>query len=197
MTKAEFAHVLKFLADALPGVRPLTADSVRAYHALLGDLPLRVFQLAAQKVALEHEWNTFPSPAELRRVAGEVVAEDVTPAEAWKLAWQVACQHDPETQGEWVSGGVRYPSRFAAVTAGMPQVVVEAVRSFGVSALCGGTEPVTVVRAQFLKLFEQVAAKQRRLALLPAPLRNQIAQARRGELAPPVAEAVKRIGRME
>ena len=57
----------------------------------------------------------------------------------------------------------------------MPPLVVEAMRAFGIPALCYGKEPVTVVRAQFAKIFEQLAARERRLRLMPPAMRSEIA----------------------
>ncbi len=201
MTTADFAVVMRFIEDALPTVPKLSKASANAYYDLLGDLPLPLLQAAAIKVLSEHEYNTFPAVAKLRRAAVEIMAdiqnEDIRPSEAWQMARKISWQLDPNHTGSWCKNGVEYLSMWDAVTEGMPSVVLETVRRYGVRELCEGQDPPGVARAQFQKMFEDVVGKRDERAQLPAALKKQIAEVKRATLASPVAEAVKGIGRME
>ena len=171
MTRSEFLRVTTYLA--VGSGKALSADSLEVYFDCLADLPFDVFALAAKRVLMEHRFATFPSIAELREAAaatqqGQV--QEMTAAEAWAIAWGVAANTDPEVAGS-----------FARASANCPAVVLEAIRCFGLTALCYGTEPVGVVRGQFMKMFEQLAGRRKRVALLPPALTKEIeATGRRG-----------------
>ncbi len=202
MTKKEFHDVMAFIQDALPTVPKLSKGSANAMYTLLGDLPLPLLQAASIKVLSEHVYtNIFPAPASFRKAAVEIMAEiadeDVTPSEAWRLARKIACQLDPDHVGTWWRDGVEYPSMWESVTAGMPQIVLETVRRYGVRDLCDPLAISGVARAQFTKMFEDVAGRRAERAQLPAALKKAISEVKQATLASPVAEAVKSIGRME
>src|SRR5262249_4373334 len=130
------------------------------------DLPLDVLKLAAKRVVLEHRWATFPTVAELRAAAAETMqgqVAELSPAEAWAIAWRVVGSTDPEVEGS-----------FQRASKGVPPLVVEAIRAFGLNSLCYGKEPVGVVRGQVLKVYEQLAAREQRTALMPASVRAAI-----------------------
>lgn len=176
MTSNEFSEVLAYLVAALQ--KPISRETAEVYFDLLGDLPIEALRIAAKRVALEHPWATFPSVAELRQAASETMRGrvcEVSPAEAWDLASRVARQHDPEQSGPYWSRGRIWESQWAAITEGVSPLVLRALRTFGVRAICYGTEPTGVIRGQFMKLFEQLAARDRREALLPGSVKSAIA----------------------
>jgi hypothetical protein len=185
----DFAKVLGYISAAIG--KPLSADAVEVYFDCLGDLSLDALQAGAKRVVCEHKWATFPTVAELREAAvassqGEITA--LSPGEAWHLAWLAAGRIDPEI-----------PGSFERHTKELPPLVVKAVLTFGVPALCYGTEPVGVVRGQFMKIFEQLAAREHRAALLPSALKSEIE--RIGQRQTPVitgeiAEVAAGIGQM-
>lgn len=177
MTRSDFARVMAYIGTACG--KPLTADGHEVYFDLLGDLPFDVMQLAARRVMLEHKWATFPSVAELRQAAAETVqgrVTELTPAEAWALAWRIASDTDPEVGGSFER---------ACRRAKAPPVVVEALTAFGVNAICYGEDPVGVTRGQFLKVFEQLQGRDRRLALLPPTVRQAVEARRPAAVAGP------------
>ena len=170
MTNTEFAEIVAYITAGCG--KPLPVESQIVYFDLLGDLPADTFRLAARRVVLEHKWATFPSVAELRAAASESargVVSDLTPAEAWAMAWRVACDTDPECDGSFDR---------ACRRAKAPPLVVESIRAFGLNSLCYGGDPQGVVRGQFLKVFEQLAGRDRRVALLPPAVRDQIGRHR-------------------
>lgn len=180
MTRPEFAACMAYVAHAIG--KPLAPDAAEVYWDLLNDLNTVVLCIAAKRVVLEHTWASFPLPAQFRAAAAETVRGDVnalSAAEAWRLAWHAAAHIDLEIAGS----AERHLED-------LPPLVVEAMQVFGLSALCCGKEPVGVIRAQFIKIYEQLAARDRRTALLPAGLKREIA--RIGQMP----EEIRRIGLM-
>ncbi len=165
MTRTEFGIIVAYLEVGCG--KKLPTDAMEVFFDLLGDLPAAVLQLAAKRVILEHRWATFPSVAELREAAvltarGEV--KELSPAEGWELAWNAVKNIDPEIE--------------RSVTRAMeklPPLVVAAIRAMGLLNLCYGEEPVAVIRGQFLKVFEQLAARDKRTELFPLATRQEIA----------------------
>lgn len=164
MSRVEF---LKVMAALTAGTgKDITADAKEVYFDCLGDLTVDVFGVAAKRVLMEHRWATFPSIAELREAAAETMqgaVKELSSGEAWALAWRAVGNIDPEVSGS-----------FARAVEGFPIIVVEAMKTYGINALCYGDEPVGVVRGQFLKIFDQLAARDRRKALMPVPLAQAI-----------------------
>ncbi len=186
MTKAQMLPVMAYIATAIG--KPFPADAAEVYFDLLGDLPLNVLQVAAKRVVLEHKWATFPSVAELREAAAETMrgqVKELSPAEAWKIAWRAASNIDLEVDGQ-----------AGRVMAKLPELVVEAMTTFGLPALCYGKEPVGVIRGQFIKIYEQLQARDRRRALLPDGVKREIKAIgeQRKALPPKVAAAIAKIG---
>src|SRR5258708_3460140 len=154
------------------------------YFDLLGDLPIEAFKVAAKKVILEHPWSSFPSAAELAKATSETIrglVSELSSAEAWDKAWTAIGRLDLEM-----------PHTIEAAQKAVPEIVWDAMRTFGLPALVYGKEPVTVVRAQFVKIYEQLAARNARAALLPPKLKEQI-ESTPAQIAHDVAG---RIGRM-
>lgn len=188
MTKKEFAKVMAMIAAAIG--KPIAVETVTVYYGLLGQLPLAVFEVAAKRVVLEHKWASFPTVAELQEAAmttqrGQMV--DLSAAEIWQLAWKAVARIDLDL-----------PYTIKKAMTGLPPIVAEAMRAFGLTALVAGKDPVGVVRGQFLKIAEQLVARdKRRLAL--SGLKEDIAAI----AAPPPAPAdvrkiaEKMIGRNE
>lgn len=164
MTRMEFANSMAFIAAAIQ--KPLPKESAEVYFELLGDLPLEALQLAAKRVVLEHRWATFPTVAELREAASDILRgqlSSISAAEAWAAAWQAAGRIDLDVAGS-----------ADRALAKVPPLVQAAMKAYGIPDLCHGKEPVTVVRSQFMKMFDQLAAKATRQALLPASMQEAI-----------------------
>lgn len=164
MTRHEFASVMAYISAGIG--KPIAREAAEVYFDLLGDLPEPIFRAAAKRVLLEHKWATFPSVAELREAAALTMQGEIsslTAAEAWQLAWKATGKIDPEVDGS-----------LERACAQLPPLVFEAMRSFGIPALCFGREPVAVVRAQFMKFYEQLADREKRRALLPDRLTQTI-----------------------
>lgn len=203
MTKRQCLEVMAYLAAAI-SKPPLSDRAGDIYFDLLGDLPLDVFHTAAKRVILDHVWATFPSIAELRQAATDIIhaqAKQIDAAKAWELAWQAVRSIDLEITGPYKAIGHRdngesfietYPSQAASVLAKLPSVVVQAMNAFGLAALCYGKEPVTIVRSQFMVIFQKAQDSRDQLALMPPALAKEIES--RATLPPSAARAIEQIG---
>ena len=182
MTRPEFAGCIAFITAATG--KQLSDDALEVYFQLLGDLPLSVFQVSCERVVLEHKWATFPTVAELREAAAETMqgsVKQMSAAEAWDLAWDSAKRIDLEIEGS-----------LQRATKDMPPLVLEAMKAFGIPPLVYGKDPVGVIRGQFMNIFEQLAARERRQSLLPKRVLDAIAN----KGCPRLGDVVKGIGRM-
>ena len=186
MTNTEFAGIVGYITNGCG--KSLTAKEQLVYFDCLGDLDMSVMELAAKRVLMEHKWHSFPSIAELRQAAVESMrgeVKELSGAEAWELAWRAVGRTDPEQEG----------SADRAMK-GLPATVREAVVGFGLLDLCYGKEPLGVLRGQFIKHYEQLAARDRRAALLPPKTHEALENIReRRTIAAPVRQAIEGIGR--
>ncbi len=185
MTRHEFVSCMAYLAAGIG--KSVSAETAEVYWSLLGDLPPAALQTATQRVLLEHRWSTFPSVAELREAAAETlrgIVSDLTAAEAWALVWKTAGRIDPESEGS-----------IERQIAKLPPLVREAMQTFGIPSLCYGREPVGVIRGQFMKVFDQLAAREKRLATLPDSIKRDVKAI--GERQPAIAGTIGSIGRIE
>lgn len=187
MNRVEFGKAIAYLTGGIG--KALTADQLEVYFDCLSDLPFDSLMIAAKRVLMNHRWASFPSIAELREAASETMrgrVSELAPAEAWEMAWKAVARIDPEVVGS-----------FDRATAGLPKVVVDSMKAFGVFPLCCGSDPVGVVRGQFLKIYEQLAARDKRAALLPAAVKKAIEGIGRTPPAIPanMAPALAGIGR--
>lgn len=182
MTREEFAQVTAYIAVGCG--KDLSPEAHEVYFDLLGDLPFEAMKTAARRVLIEHKWATFPSVAELRQAAVETTrgeVKELCPAEAWATAWWIVGNCDPEVEGSFDR---------ACRRAKAPPVVVEAIRSMSLTDLCFGDSPVGVIRGQFFDVFEQLQARERRTALLPPAVLNDI---RERQAIPSPASATRAI----
>lgn len=204
MNRKDFNAVITFLevatgkpiVEGLPGADDTKKQAVAriaVYFELLGDLPLATLRLAAKQVALQHRWASFPSAAEIRQAAAEILGNKIgglTAAEAWAMVARVADAVDPSHAGSYIRNGIEYPSMLEAFLDGAPEMVRRAVFTFGIAQLCDRREPIGVVRAQFTKTFETLAAKDQSRLLLPAAMQQAIAN----NAAPETAGLLEGIG---
>lgn len=193
MNRAEFAKIMAYIGKAIS--KPPDAEQVEVYFDLLGDLDEDVLRMAAKKVCLDHPWPSFPSVAELRKAAAQAMrgnAADLSPADAWELAWRAARRIDLEEADAMDKGG-----SIDRACSHLPPLVFRAMRAYGLPSLCYGKDPVGVVRGQFMKIYEQIQNRENELALLPPALKAQIEAKAPQPIAGSVASLAGKIGRME
>jgi len=188
MTEQDFKECMAYLAVAVN--KPLAATEKEAefrrkvYFDLLGDLSAEVLQLACKRVALNHPWATFPSAAELRAAAVETMQGMVSmlsAEEAWGIAWKVA------------DVDMEQPHSMERIKK-IPPLVLKAINTFGLAAFLYCKDPVGVMRAQFIKIFDALAKTEKQRLLLPAALTKAIES--KGERRPQIAAVLDKIGAM-
>jgi len=162
MTLNETSRILSIIAAAYPRFQVDKAGlTLQVWHEMLGDLDYRIVQMAVQKLILE---NPFPPAiADVRKQAAEITTpkgEQLDPAEAW---------------GEVEKAIRHYGSyREEEALASMSPAVAKVAKYMGWREICLSEEP-GVVRGQFLKMFSQVQEREKKEALLPEKLKNDIA----------------------
>ncbi len=160
MTQVEVARLLTIMASAWPQFEP-SEDKVLLWHEMMQDVDYQVAQ-AALKVLIARK--TFPpSIAEFRQevLAISTPAEDqITPAEAWGMVVHAIREYGSYREREALES--------------LPPAVRKTVEYIGWREICLSEEP-DVIRAQFMRMFQQVSERRQKEAVLPATLREQIA----------------------
>lgn len=159
MTIGETAKLLAVLAASYPKFE-VDDLKVQVWHEMLGDLDYSVASLAVKKLIMQ---NTFPPAiAEVRKVAAELMNRgQVTGAEAW---------------GEVIKAIRSFGYyREEEALASMSPTTAKVVRHMGWREICLSDEP-SVIRGQFLKMYEQVSNREMEEQQLPPEIRNDIKQ---------------------
>ena len=157
MTKGEVAKLLAVLAAAFPRFE-VDDLKVQVWHEMLGDLDYDVANIAIKKIII---LNTFPPAiAEVRKTAIEISNSiNITAAEAW---------------GEVIRAVKKYGHyRAKEAIASMSPATAQVVRCIGWSEICLTEEP-GVIRAHFLKMYDQIAAREQEKQLLSPTMQTEI-----------------------
>lgn len=157
MTKGEVAKLLVVLAASYPKFE-VDDLKVQVWHEMLGDLSYDVANIAIKKIIM---LNTFPPAiAEVRKAAIEISSpRGLTAAEAW---------------GEVVKAVRNYGYyREKEAMASMPPITAQVVRYMGWREICLSEEP-EILRAHFLKMYDQVAAREQEKQLLSPTMQAEI-----------------------
>lgn len=157
MTKGEVAKLLVVLAASYPKFE-VDDLKVQVWHEMLGDLDYDVANIAIKKIIM---LNTFPPAiAEVRKAAIEISSpRGLTAAEAW---------------GEVIRAIRDYGYyREKEAMASMSPITAQVVRYLGWREICLSEEP-EILRAHFLKMYDQVAAREQEKQLLPPAMQAEI-----------------------
>lgn len=159
MTKAEVAKLLAFITATYPNV-DIRDGTVEAWHELLGDLPWEVALAATKKVLAEQEIPCLPAVGKIRQAAAQIsLPWLLAPAEAWAMVSRTVSKY----------GFYRKEQALAT----LPQEVRQAVECVGWENLCHSEEP-EIIRAQFLRVYEQYAVRARQEITTPPDVRSVI-----------------------
>lgn len=127
---------------------------------LLEDVPYKVVDLAVKKLILESPFP--PTIADVRKKISEITApqgSEMEAAEAW---------------GEVVAAIRKYGSYDPeAALASMSPRTAKVVKMIGFRDICM-SETIGVERGQFLKMYDQIASRERQDSLLPERLKLEI-----------------------
>ncbi len=195
MNKKQFAECLALVATSVD--KPVSKEQAEVFWAALQDLPLETLRIACKAFVASNQYKSLPTPGQLRQHALEAVEgqSSLTPAQAWEIARTVAAKVDPSHAGPWmkkVDGEWKmFSSQTAAAMHGVPAIVARTINHFGVRALCKKDDE-SFIRTLFLKAFEANVERHRKMAMLPAPLKAEIAA-----LPANVAQTIGQIGLVE
>lgn len=157
MTKGEVAKLLVVLAASYPKFE-VDDLKVQVWYEMLGDLDYDVANIAIKKIIM---LNTFPPAiAEVRKAAIEISSpRGLTAAEAW---------------GEVIRAIRDYGYyREKEAMASMSPITAQVVRYMGWREICLSEEP-EILRAHFLKMYDQVAAREQEKQLLSPTMQTEI-----------------------
>lgn len=178
-TPVEMFKIITFIGISYPNYSAF-ADKVSAKNTakvwsdMLGDIDLTLVEMAVKKYTATNKWP--PSIAEIRESALKIVQpeQEYTAAEAW---------------GEVVKAVGAYGfNRADEALASLSPTTRKVAECVGFRTICMAEEDeVGVVRGQFLKMYSQIAERQKQDALLPVGLKDAIH-------ALAEAKSVKRLG---
>lgn len=167
--RVEFGKIMAYIAAGTQ--KTLTQAGAEVYYDLLGDLPQEVLMIAAKRAVLDHKYATFPPVALLRDLATDAMRGEVksmTGSEAWGIVMQAMGRCDVES-----------PGSVERAFSDVPPTVCAAVKAFGFMSLYSiPNSSVEAARAQFIKLFESMAERERENARLPASVKAYVTDAR-------------------
>lgn len=157
MKKSEIAKLFAIITAAFPNMQ-VTDAMTEIWYELLGDVDFDVAQIAVKKLLLESSYP--PTIADVRKQVVSIMSpRQIDPAEAW---------------GEVLNAVHRYGYyRQEEALASMSPLVAKAVRYMGWQEICMSEEP-SVIRGQFMRIFQQLQEREKQEALLPAKLKNDI-----------------------
>ncbi len=157
MTKGEVAKLLVVLAASYPKFE-VDDLKVQVWYEMLGDLDYDVANIAIKKIIM---LNTFPPAiAEVRKAAIEISSpRGLTAAEAWGEAIRAIRDYGYYREKE--------------AMASMSPITAQVVRYLGWREICLSEEP-EILRAHFLKMYDQVAAREQEKQLLSPTMQTEI-----------------------
>lgn len=160
MKKSEIVQLLAVVNTAFPNMQ-VSEAMVDLWFELLGDLDFNLAKIALKKLLLESPYP--PAIADIRKQATEILtpAEGrIEPAAAW---------------GEVIRAVHNYGYyRPIEAMASLSPIAAQVVKYMGWQEICMSEEP-SVIRGQFLKMYQQVQEREKKDAILPEKLKSEIA----------------------
>lgn len=152
MTDEQAAYLVALAVANFPNLQEKDLrPTVELWLRMLGDLPYQVVEKALVKVLATAKF--FPTVAEIREAASELMQpEGMLPGEAWGLVLEAVKRYGSYRQQE--------------ALASLPEDVATTVKYMGWQEICLSEQP-EVVRAQFMRIYEQVAARKREEVTVP------------------------------
>jgi hypothetical protein len=186
MTKLEIKKLVAVLVASYPASK-ITDESVGVYERMLADLDYPAANAAVERLLATSKW--LPTVAEIREsTLALTVGEIRAGGEAWGDVLRAMRRY----------GYVRTPGKEFDFDFDDP-AVAETVKSMNWTELCSSGN-VVADRARFIELYDQLAARSRRLQLsegLPAMQRFRAIQAaQRKELEPGQAQSIGKLIRL-
>lgn len=159
MDRVETGKLLTIMSAAWPAFEVDKAKHA-IWHEMLADVEFGVAQVALKKLILESPYT--PSIADVRRQVVGIMTppgNQMEPAEAWGAVLQAVHQWGYYREAEALGS--------------LPDRVARVAKMVGWQDLCTSEEP-DVVRAQFMRMYDQIRQRDNRVALLPQALKAEI-----------------------
>lgn len=184
MTEGQVSKLVAVLAASYPAAKG-DAGTVAAYQRMLADLDYPAANAAVERLIATSKW--MPTVAEIRESAlALTVGEIRAGGEAWGDVLRAIRRY----------GYMRMPGRDFDFD---DQAVAETVKAMNWTELCS-SENAVADRARFIEIYDQLAARSRRLQLsegLPAMQRFRALQAAQcKEIEPGQARSVGKLIRL-
>lgn len=161
MTKEEAKQLVGLAAANFPALQDKDMrPTAILWQKMLEDIPYEVAEKAVLKVIATN--RHFPTVAEIRSAVAEIMQPDgIAPGEAWGLVLETVRRYGFYRQKE--------------ALASLPEDVATAVRHLGWQEICLSEQP-EIVRAQFMKVYEQVINRERQSMVMPREVKELAAK---------------------
>jgi len=156
MTKKEMAVILKILTDTFKDFE--ANDSKFAiWYELLGDLDFKIVKIAVEKLILQSPY--VPAISDIRKQVVEIMHPSIDATEAYGEVRRAIKEY-----------GYDYaPEAFGS----MSPLTRKVCEYIGWQNICLSEEP-SVIRGQFLKMYEQLREREQKEMLLPEGLKKEM-----------------------
>lgn len=161
MTKEEFSILVKGMKAVYVNEKFIPdKNSFDVWYALLKDLEYQQCAMAVQRWMQSNKW--LPTVADIREMAMDNVGESpMDSGQAWELARESVRRFGMTRKSEALSW--------------LPDNVAEAVSRFGWNDLCDmESDEVMASRSQFMKIYQQIADRQKGMNQISPSIRNFI-----------------------
>jgi len=156
MTKKEMTVILAVLKEAYKDFQ-ITETKIDLWFNLLGDLDFKIVQVAVKKLILESPF--IPTISDIRKQAIEIMHPSIDATEAYGEVRRAIKEYG-------------YDNAYEALGS-MSPLTRKVCEYIGWQNICLSEEP-SVVRGQFLRMYEQLREKEQKEMLLPEGLKMQI-----------------------
>ena len=156
MTKKEMIVILKTLKEAYKDFQ-VTEEKTSLWFELLGDINFQIVKMAILKSILESPFS--PTIADIRKQVIEIIYPVIDAAEAYGEVRKAIKEYG-------------YDNAYSALKS-MSPITRKVCEYIGWQNICLSEEP-SVIRGQFLRMYELKREKEQKEMLLPEGLKEQI-----------------------
>ena len=151
MNREQFTKIMSYVMAAIE--KKPSKSTIEVYYDLLKDLDYDLAFAAVKKVIASDEYPVLPTVGKIRKAAHDLCTMDrLSAPEAWGIVVKAIRKYGYCSEAE--------------ALASMPKEVAETVKFIGWRELCLSEKP-DVIRAQFMRMYEAVEARQKERELLP------------------------------
>jgi len=158
LTKQEIGALLALATANFPSMQEKDMrPTANLWSEMLSDIPFDIAKAALIKVLATARF--WPTVAEIREAAASIANPGIlTPAEAWGQVIKAVQEFGYYRSGEGM--------------ATLDQTVQKAVKAFGGFREICMSENIDVTRAQFMRIYEQYASREKEMAVLPESVKT-------------------------